>query len=302
MASLRRFGAGLAIGALDLRPPALTPPCTGDPTVMNDTPAVAPPPVVFTDAGTSCLETTLATVAIEKAAHALDWALRGDAAGNAPRWVRVIRAAVLTSSDAEAALRAEGVPAPAARALLERLAACATLGADHQWLGIAGAIGVPDRERPILGTLGQLALGAANTLARADALERLPIASLATPVTGAARGGAGEQRLWACILATRLDAPGVLEGELLDLLGVATHALIDRHAGFDDWLPRPHDPTVRVRLPAEHPGLPLAFCPFVATRRAALDALDDGPLLDEVLELVEGAFNASQVALSRTPQ
>ena len=68
------------------------------------------------------------------------------------------------------------------------------------------------------------------------------------------------------------------------------------------WIPHPHDPTVHVRIPTEPPGLPLALCPFVATRRVALDALDDGPLSDEVLELVEGAFNASRDALSRIPQ
>ena len=271
---------------------------------MGDATAAAPLPVVFTDPGASRLETTLAAVAIEKAAHALDWALRGDAAHAAHRWVRVTRASVLAAPDAEAALVAEGIPAPAARTLVERIAECVTLRTGfpgHQWLGIAGAAGVPMRERPVLGALGPLALGAANAIAMPDALDRLVIAPLATPATDPGATGAGE-RPWACVLATRLGVPAVLERELLDLLAVATHALIDRHGGFHDWIPRRGDPTVRVRIPAEHHGLPLAFCPFVATRRSALDALDDGPLFDEVLELVAGAFNDSQDAQRRTPQ
>ena len=207
---------------------------------MGDATAAAPLPVVFTDPGASRLETTLAAVAIEKAAHALDWALRGDAAHAAHRWVRVTRASVLAAPDA-------------------------------------------------------------NAIAMPDALDRLVIAPLATPATDPGATGAGE-RPWACVLATRLDVPAVLERELLDLLAVATHALIDRHGGFHDWIPRRGDPTVRVRIPAEHHGLPLAFCPFVATRRSALDALDDGPLFDEVLELVAGAFNDSQDVQRRTPQ
>ena len=267
---------------------------------MGDAPASAPAPVVFTAPGASSLDTLLAAVAIEKAAHALDWALRGDAAHAPKRWVRVTPASILASPDAEEALRAQGVPAPAARTLAGRVAECVPLGADtpgHQWLGIAGAAGVPDRERPVLAALGPLAVGAADALAPPDAAHRLGIAPLATPVNGP-----GGERPWACILAIRLDSPGVLEGELLGLLARATHALIDRHGGFDDWIPRPADPTVRVRVPPEHSGLPLAFCPFVATRHAALDALEDGSLLGELLEPVAAAFNESQAVQRRTPQ
>ena len=54
---------------------------------MDDTPATAPLPLVFTESGTSYVDTALAAIAMEKAAHALDWALRGDAAQDAPRWV-----------------------------------------------------------------------------------------------------------------------------------------------------------------------------------------------------------------------
>ena len=88
---------------------------------MDDTPAAEPLPVVFTEPGTSYVDTALAAVAMEKAAHALDWALRGDAAHDAPRWMHVTRADVLDAPDLEAALEAEGVSADAARTLARRI-------------------------------------------------------------------------------------------------------------------------------------------------------------------------------------
>ena len=149
----------------------------------------------------------------------------------------------------------------------------------------------------MLGALGPLALGAAHLPPPPDEPDRLVVAPLVNPVPDPA----GECRS-ACILATRLDAPGVLERELLDFLWCVTHALIDAHTGFDDWISRPGDPTVRVRIPDEHRGLPLAFCPFVATQPAALAALEEGSLLDEVLEPVAEAFDAFLDDQRRTPQ
>ena len=274
---------------------------------MNDTLATAPLPVVFTESGTSYLDTALAVVAMEKSADALDWALRGDAAHDAPRWIHVTRAGVLEAPDLEAALKTEGVSADAARTLARRLGPLAEHTPLHseligeQWLGIAGAVGVPERERPVLLALGRLALTAANALAPPDAPDRLVIVPLVDSVTepGTYGDGAGP---WAGILATRLDIPGLLERELLDLLGLGAHALIDGHAGFEDWIPRPSDPTVRVRVPAEHRGVPLAFVPFMARQQGALEALDDGPLFGEVLSHVGRAFKALKDAERGNPQ
>ena len=62
---------------------------------MDDAPAAAPLPVMLTESGMSYLDTALATVAAENAAHALDWARRGDPANDTPRWIHVTRAGVL---------------------------------------------------------------------------------------------------------------------------------------------------------------------------------------------------------------
>ena len=271
---------------------------------MDHAPAPAPLPVVFTEPGTSWFDTTLAAVAIVKAAHALDWALRGDAAHHAAHWVHVTRASLLAAPDLEAVLREDGLCPASAGTVARRIAPLAERARrgcelpHHQWLGIASADGVPERDRPVLPVLARLALDAANTLAPPDPSGPLVIAPrLACVSRSDARDG-----LWAGILATRLDPPGLLEREVLDLLGLAVRVLVDGHAGFDDWLPRPSDPTVRVRIPAEHRGVPLALCPFVASPRAALDALGDGAVFDAVLERVEGAFNAFHHAQRRILQ
>ena len=75
----------------------------------------------------------------------------------------------------------------------------------------------------------------------------------------------------------------------------------DGHEGLHEWIPRPGGPAVRARIPPGHRGLPLGFCPFVATQRAALDALEDDPLFGEVLERVADAFKDSQDARRRNP-
>ena len=57
-----------------------------------------------------------------------------------------------------------------------------------------------------------------------------------------------------------------------------------------------------MRTPAEHRGVPLAFVPFVATQKGALEALVDGPLFGEVHSHVGRAFKALKDAERHNPQ
>ena len=273
---------------------------------MDETCPAAPLPILFTDTDASYGETVMAAAAIAKAGHALDWALRGDTAHHVSRWLHVTRASVLAAPDLEAALAAEGHRPEVARKLARRIAPLARqapLGpdtGDDPWVGIAGAVGVPERERPVLLALAELALAAARSLAVPDPRGRLVIAPIVTSVNEPqARSSAHATS--AAVLATRLDAPALLERELLDVLALAACALVDGHPDLEDWIPRGSDPTVRVRIPAEHPGVPFAFVPFVATRRAARDALADGALLDEALASAGRRLDEHQLALARNP-
>ena len=275
---------------------------------MDASATATPLPLLFTDAYASYIDTAVAAVAITKAAHALDWALRGEPAHHITRWMHVTRADMLESTDLEAALRNEGHSPEVARKLTRRIAPLAARARlnpgtpDDRWVGIAGAEGVPARERPVLLALAHLAAEAARALAVREASGRVHVHTLLTPVRDAPPR-TGAHRPWAGVLATRLDGAALLERERLDVLALTAHALLDRHAGLEDWLPRESDPTVRVRVPAEHPGVPFAFVPFVATRDDAPDTLmSDGALLDEVTASVARELEAHQRALHRNPQ
>ena len=271
----------------------------------NATPR-APLPLLFTDADASYIDTAVAAAAIAKAAHALDFALRGEPAHRIVRWMHVTRAAVLRAPDLEAALGAEGHTPPVARKLTRRIAPLAARARirpdtpDDRWVGIAGADGVPAHERPVLLALAHLAVEAARGLAVGEQSEALHVHTVLTPVHDAPpRSGA--PRRWAGLLATRLDGAALLERERLDVLALTAHALIDRHGALADWLARASDPTVRVRDPAEHPGVPFGFVPFVATHNDALDALSDGALLAEAAAHASAELERYQRTLHRSP-
>ena len=273
---------------------------------MDDATPRAPLPLLFADPHASYLDTAVAAAAIAKAAHALDFALHGEPAQHVTRWMHVTRAAVLRAPDLEAALLDEGHTPPVARKLARRIAPLAAQvrlhpdTPDDRWVGIAGADGVPGDERPVLGALAHLAVEAARGLAVHEESEALHVHTILAPVDDAPERS-GKPRRWAGMLATRLDGAGLLERERLDVLALTAHALIDRHPTLADWLARESDPTVRVRDPDEHPGVPFAFVPFVATHNDALDALSDGALLDAAAAHASAELEAYQRTLHRTP-
>ena len=94
---------------------------------------------------------------------------------------------------------------------------------------------------------------------------------------------AGQRERWVGILAAPLDAPGLLEREVIELLGRTGLALVDSCEGLRDWVPRGSDPTVRVRPPPNHPGLPMGFTPFLLDTPAALAAVTTGDLFERAL-------------------
>ena len=81
--------------------------------------------------------------------------------------------------------------------------------------------------------------------------------------------------------------------------------LIERHPEIEDWIPRGRDPSVRIREPRGHPGLPLVVAPFVMTTEAAWEAVGASDMVDRAFieasptvealraELVRGRGNAN---------
>ena len=245
-----------------------------------------PEKLLYTHATASELDTAVATMAVAKAAHAIDWARRGLAANEVPVWVEVLRAGVLRTPDPVSALVDEGWTLDAARTTAERITALTAhpdLPSDvpaHQWVGLTPGREAPDHERHVLLALGDLARVAAAEIA--DDPAELPVHGFVRSVRHGTRDDPGGER-WVGMLAAPLDPPGLLEREVIELLGRTARALVDSHQDLGDWVPRGSDPTVRVRRPPNHPGLPLVFTPFLLDTPAACDAVTTDDLFERAL-------------------
>ena len=146
-------------------------------------------------------------------------------------------------------------------------------------------------------TLAMLATDAAESLAGEVSAQTM----LARCLTLEIAGKAGEPRRWAGLLATRLDRPDLLELETRHVMLTALGALIDAHEGLGDWIPRDRDPSVRIREPRGHPGLPLVVAPFVMETEAAWRAVEAGEALEEAFAEAAPTVEALRAELAEGP-
>ena len=225
-------------------------------------------------------QTVLAGTAIARAADAMCRA-RG-VPPNAPRLELVARVAALRATDLPAALAAEGVPAPRARALaphVERMLdrdAFNALDRDR-WVSITSAHGVPAAEHACLLLLGTLAIEAAHELATPP-----PIPNAIVHIEPRERSPEGP---WPGILAAGTHLFAMDEPEVRAFLADVRDRLVAHCPGVRDWLPASDatKSTITVRVPAGHPGLPLTFAPFVVCDPETLAELDSAGLPDAAL-------------------
>ena len=222
-------------------------------------------------------QTVLAGAAVARAADAMC-----RARGMRPRTQRlslVARISALRAPDLAAALAAEGVPAPNARALaphvdraLDRDALDA-LDPDG-WMSITSAQGVPAAEHGVLLGLGTLVVEAAEALAapRAGANAVMHLEPLE-------RSPAGP---WPGVLAAGAGLFGMAESEARKFLADVRDRLVVHRTGVRAWLPAQGatETTVAVRTPA---GLLLMFAPFVVADTETLAELDTVGLPDAAL-------------------
>ena len=217
-------------------------------------------------------------VALGNTAYAYRWAHHGDR-GPAP-WAVITHGAVAALPDPAAHYRRRGATPEQAALLGERIARsmCRSRWGvpEHERahpIAIVGAPGVPAVEVPMLATLATLALEAALHLAGEVVPGKLPVTCLVRAVEDP--GEARRAKRWAGLLATRLDHPCFLEAEIRALLLEAARALIDPREDIVDWIARDRDPSVRIRKPHGHPGLPLIVAPCAVASASAARALQD---------------------------
>ena len=69
-------------------------------------------------------------------------------------------------------------------------------------------------------------------------------------------------------------------------------ALVAQRPDLHPWIPIERDPTVRVREPAGHPGLPIIVTPFVVKTESAWAALERGGVVDDAFDAVAPVLEA----------
>ena len=261
-------------------------------------------------ARTTTEQLTLASVSLSKIAHAYDYGHNAEAAQARKRWVLQTFGAIAALEDpAEHYRRAGEDPARAAvlGARIRLAMGHSRWGVPDDELGHAIAFtttqGVPATQVGMLTTLAMLAIEASEGLKGEVSAERLSVKCLTAEIGDGAEEGEG--RRWAGLLATRLDRPDFLELETKYVMLTTLGALIDGHDGIGDWIPRDRDPSVRIREPRAHRGLPLIVTPFVMETEAAWEAVEAGEGVDHAFaeaalivqalsaELAHGVANAS---------
>ena len=219
----------------------------------------------------------LAGSAIARAAEAMRRARGVRARG--PRLRLVVRAAALRSPDLAAALAAEGVPAPTARALAPHVHRTLERDALERdgWVSLTSVPGVPRAEHGVLRRLGALAVEAADGLSSPRAPARAVVR-----IEPHARSPEGP---WPGILAAGPGLFDLTESGVRAFVADVRDRLVAHRPGVRAWLPAsvPGETTVAVRTPTGHPGLPLIFAPFVVTDPRTLAELETVALPDAAL-------------------
>ena len=266
------------------------------------------PGIVITraKAQTTTEQLTLTSIALGKIAHAYDYGHNGEAAQRRERWALLTVGAIAALEDPAAYYRRAGAD-PARAAVLGgrvRLAMRhSRWGVPEDELGHAMAIattqGVPGTEFEMLMTFAMLVSEAAEGLKGEVSAETLPVQCLTAETVGGSEEGG--PRRWAGLLATRLDRPDLVEVETKHVMLTTLGALIDGHDGISDWIPRDRDPSVRIREPRDHPGLPLIVTPFVMETEAAWEAVEAGEVVDHAFAEAAPTVQALRAELAHGP-
>ena len=223
----------------------------------------------------------LAAAAATRLAHAYDWGHH--------RGARVPQR--LEGDDSEAAT---SVPDAGEKARAQGKRSCGIVGPDDDPVIFVTVPGVPKGEMGSLSAFTALCVQAAERLAgdpAPPAPGKLRVVCLSqccedrspTPDTPCFAAG---------LLAARLDLAHLLELETQLCMVVLIAALVTQRPDLRPWIPIARDPTVRVREPAGHPGLPLIVTPFVMETESAWEAVQRRGIVDEAFVAAAPAVEA----------
>ena len=166
-------------------------------------------------------------------------------------------------------------------------------------MAITSTQGVPGTKFSTLITLAMLAIEAADALQGDVSPETLPVQCLTAQTLGGTEEG--ERQRWAGLLASRLDRPDFLELETRHLMLTTLVALIDGHREIKDWIPRNRDPSVRIREPRDHPGLPLIVTPFVMETKDAWETVEARGVVNQAFVNTSPTVEALRAELAHGP-
>ena len=228
--------------------------------------------------GLSAATLVLAAAAAARLGHAYDWGHNREA--RAPQGLQ---------------RHDSGRPAPTpdagetARAQAKRT--CGIGGTEHDPVAFATVPGVPEGEMGPLAALTALCVQAAERLAGDTPPGELSVVCLSqacedcspTPDTPCFAAG---------LLAARLDIAHLLEFETQMCMVELLAALVAQRPDLRPWIPIEHDPTVRVREPEGHPGLPLIVTPFVMETESAWEAVERRGVVDDAFVAAAPAVEA----------
>ena len=232
--------------------------------------------------GFSPVTLVLAVAAAARLGIAYNWGHHGDA--------RASQGLGGDGSGRATPARDSGVTARAQAQLVRAKRECGIADPRHEPIAFATAPGVPDGEMSRLAALTVLCVQAAEQLAGDVVPGTVPVLCLTRPCEESPARRATPR--FAGLLAARLDLAHLLEFEtrvcMVELLG----KLVSQRSDLRSWIPIERDPTVRVREPDGHPGLPLIVTPFVMETESAWVAVERGGVVDDAFVAAAPALDA----------
>ena len=186
--------------------------------------------------------------------------------------------------------RDAGETARAQARLAQAKRECGIADPRHEPIAFVTGPGVPEGEMGRLVAFTALCVQAAEQLAGDVVPGTVPVLCLTRPCEESP--ARRDTPRFAGLLAARLDLAHLLEFETRVCMVELLAALVAQRSDLHPWIPIERDPTVRVREPPGHAGLPLIVVPFVMETESAWAAVERGGVMDDAFVAAAPALDA----------